>query len=98
MKKNNEDAERALVEFLDCIGELVLAKVGLQEEEEINQKLVGNLPALLALQEQEVRQEHAMGDQLEPAKGEFWNDKRLYHVESAAKLLQNRKGDEVDTI
>ena len=55
MKKYNEDAKRALVEFLDGVGEFVLAQVGLQEEEEINQELVSDFPTLLSLEKQEIR-------------------------------------------
>jgi len=71
MKKYNEDAKRALVEFLDGVGEFVLAQVGLQEEEEINQELVSDFPTLLGLEKQEIREEYAMRDQLEPAKGKL---------------------------
>ena len=49
MKKHQKDAESALVKFLDRRGHFSASDVGLQEEEMVNEKLMGDVPPFLSL-------------------------------------------------
>mmetsp|Transcript_1158 Transcript_1158/g.2487 ORF Transcript_1158/g.2487 Transcript_1158/m.2487 type:complete len:221 (-) Transcript_1158:4222-4884(-) len=93
MKKHEHHTQGSFVQLLDGRGQFNPCQVWFQEEEMVNQELVGNVPAFLFGEQHQVWQEVTMGDKLEPGKSKSRHRQRLANVEGSPKHAQNAKSD-----
>lgn len=75
MEKHQKDAKSPLVKFLYGRDHFSALDMRLKEQEMINKELMSNVPTLLSFNQQKVRKEVAMRDELEPREREGFENR-----------------------